>query len=87
MKFIELMKQIKSAEQPTTPKPTAQLPQNMEYAWDPKANQWIAVMKDNPSVTPPTYNPNNIQNQNLCISPSPTYNKTILRICICDNKI
>ena len=50
--------------QPTSPKPTAQLPQNMEYAWDPKANQWIAVMKDNPSVTPPTYNPNNIQNQN-----------------------
>lgn len=47
-----------SAEQPTTPKPTTQLPQNMEYAWDPKANQWIAVMKDNPSVTPPTYNPN-----------------------------
>ena len=47
-----------SAEQPTTPKPTAQLPQNMEYVWDPKANQWIAVMKDNPSVTPPTYNPN-----------------------------
>lgn len=58
MKFIKLMKQIKSAEQPTSPKPTAQLPQNMEYAWDPKANQWIAVMKDNPSVTPPTYNPN-----------------------------
>ena len=58
MKFIKLMKQIKSAEQPTTPKPTTQLPQNMEYAWDPKANQWIAVMKDNPSVTPPTYNPN-----------------------------
>ena len=58
MKFIKLMKQIKSAEQPTTPKPTAQLPQNMEYAWDPKTNQWIAVMKDNPSVTPPTYNPN-----------------------------
>ena len=58
MKFIKLMKQIKSAEQPTTPKPTAQLPQNMEYAWDPKANQWIAVMKDNPSVTPPTYNSN-----------------------------
>ena len=58
MKFIKLMKQLKSAEQPTTPKPTAQLPQNMEYAWDPKANQWIAVMKDNPSVTPPTYDPN-----------------------------
>lgn len=58
MKFIKLMKQIKSTEQPTTPKPTAQLPQNMEYAWDPKTNQWIAVMKDNPSVTPPTYNPN-----------------------------
>lgn len=50
--------------QPTSPKPTAQLPQNMEYAWDPKANTWIAVMKDNPVVTPPTYNPNNIQNQN-----------------------
>ena len=58
MKFIKLMKQIKSAEQPTTPKPTTQLPQNMEYAWDPKTNQWIAVMRDNPSVTPPTYNPN-----------------------------
>ena len=55
---------IKSSEQPTTPKPTEVLPTNMQWAWDPKANTWIAVMKDNPVVTPPTYNPNNIQNQN-----------------------
>ena len=58
MKFIKLMKQIKSSDTPTTPKPTEQLPDNLMYAWDPKTNQWIAVMKDNPSVTPPTYNPN-----------------------------
>lgn len=69
MKFTKLIKQIKSADQPTTPKPTAQLPQNMEYAWDPKANQWIAVMKDNTSVTPPLYNP---QNQNT-MSNATTY--------------
>lgn len=50
------------AEEPTTPKPTTTLPDNMTWAWDPKANQWIAVMKDNPVVTPPTYNPNNITN-------------------------
>lgn len=49
-----------SSEQPTTPKPTQTLPDTMTWAWDPKANQWIAVMKDNPVVTPPTYNPNNI---------------------------
>lgn len=55
---------IKSSKQPTTPKPTEVLPTNMQWAWDPKANTWIAVMKDNPVVTPPTYNPNNIQNQN-----------------------
>lgn len=60
MKFIKL----KSAEQPTTPKPTTTLPNNMTWAWDPKANQWIAVMKDNPVVTPPTYNPNNVNNLN-----------------------
>lgn len=53
---------IEAAEQPTTPKPTTTLPDNMVWAWDPKANQWIAVMKDNPVVTPPTYNPNNLQN-------------------------
>lgn len=53
---------IEAAEQPTTPKPTTTLPDNMTWAWDPKANQWIAVMKDNPVVTPPTYNPNNITN-------------------------
>lgn len=55
---------IKSSEQPTTPKPTEVLPTNLQWVWDPKANTWIAVMKDNPVVTPPTYNPNNIQNQN-----------------------
>lgn len=55
---------IEAAEQPTTPKPTTTLPDNMTWAWDPKANQWIAVMKDNPVVTPPTYNPNNVNNLN-----------------------
>lgn len=64
MKFRNIIKhnKIKAAEQPTTPKPTTTLPDNMTWAWDPKANQWIAVMKDNPVVTPPTYNPNNITN-------------------------
>lgn len=63
MKFIKIKNnKIEAAEQPTTPKPTATLPDNMVWAWDPKGNQWIAVMKDNPVVTPPTYNPNNLQN-------------------------
>ena len=66
MKFIKVKRnnKIEAAEQPTTPKPTTTLPNNMTWAWDPKANQWIAVMKDNPVVTPPTYNPNNVNNLN-----------------------
>lgn len=65
MKFIKIRNnKIEAAEQPTTPKPTTTLPNNMTWAWDPKANQWIAVMKDNPVVTPPTYNPNNVNNLN-----------------------
>lgn len=44
--------------QPNKSKPTTVLPDNMQWAWDPEAADWIAVLKDNPSVTPPTYNPN-----------------------------
>lgn len=60
MKFLNK----KSAETPTIPKPSAQLPQGYEYVWDGSANQWIAVQKNNPNITPPTYNPNNTNNIN-----------------------
>lgn len=64
MKFIKINKnnKIEAAEQPTTPKPTTILPDNMTWVWDTKANQWIAVMKDNPNITQPTYNTDNITN-------------------------
>lgn len=53
-------------EQPNKPKPTTVLPQNMEWSWDPNAQDWVAVLKDNTNVTPPLYDPNNqnLVNQN-----------------------
>lgn len=45
--------------QPNKPKPTTMLPDNMEWAWDPDAADWVAVLKDNTNTTPPLYNPNN----------------------------
>lgn len=49
-------------QQPNKPKPTTTLPDNLEWAWDPNAADWVAVMKDNKVTTPPLYDPNN---QNL----------------------
>lgn len=67
-----------SADQPTMPKPTQMLPDNMQWAWDPKANQWVAVMKDNPTVTPPTYNPTNQQNYNQTTNYMSTVKSSII---------
>ena len=64
MKFVSIDKnnKIKAAvQQPNKPKPTTTLPDNMEWSWDPEAQDWVAVMKNNVNVTPPLYNP---QNQN-----------------------
>ena len=62
MKFIK----IKSADMPTKPKPTEQLPNNLMYVWDPNANDWIILQKDTNKATPPLYDPNNqnVVNQN-----------------------
>lgn len=46
-------------QQPNKPKPTTMLPDNMEWAWDPDAADWVAVLKDNDNTTPPLYDPNN----------------------------
>ena len=45
--------------QPNKPKPTTMLPDNMQWAWDPDAADWVAVLKDNTNTTPPLYDPNN----------------------------
>lgn len=55
MKFLK----IKSADMPTKPKPTEQLPNNLMYVWDPNANDWIILQKDTNKATPPLYDPNN----------------------------
>ena len=55
MNFIK----IKSADMPTKPKPTEQLPNNLMYVWDPNANDWIILQKDTNKATPPLYDPNN----------------------------
>lgn len=46
-------------QQPNKPKPTTMLPDNMQWAWDPDAADWVAVLKDNDNTTPPLYDPNN----------------------------
>lgn len=46
-------------QQPNKPKPTTMLPDNMQWAWDPDAADWVAVLKDNTNTTPPLYDPNN----------------------------
>lgn len=57
MKFLRVKKA--EVQQPNKPKPTTMLPDNMEWAWDPDAADWVAVLKDNTNTTPPLYNPNN----------------------------
>lgn len=46
-------------QQPNKPKPTTMLPDNMQWAWDPEAADWVAVLKDNTNTTPPLYDPDN----------------------------
>lgn len=46
-------------QQPNKPKPTTMLPDNMQWAWDPDAADWVAVLKDNTNITPPLYDPSN----------------------------
>jgi len=53
------MKKESAIQQPNKPKPTTMLPDNMEWAWDPEAADWVAVLKDNTNTTPPLYDPNN----------------------------
>ena len=54
----DLNTKIKAAVQPTKPKPTQMLPDNMTWAWDPNGNSWVAVMKESDDVTAPLYSPN-----------------------------
>lgn len=65
MKFFKLTKA--EVTQPTKQKPTTTLPDNMQWAWDPNAQNWIAVLKDN-SDTTSLYTPN--QNNNLTTTTS-----------------
>ena len=53
------MKKESAIQQPNKPKPTTMLPDNMQWAWDPEAADWVAVLKDNTNTTPPLYDPNN----------------------------
>lgn len=74
MKFIK----IKSADMPTKPKPTEQLPNNLMYVWDPNANDWIILQKDTNKATPPLYDPNN---QNV-VNQSTNYMSNIKSSCL-----
>ena len=75
MKFIK----IKSADMPTKPKPTEQLPNNLMYVWDPNANDWIILQKDTNKATPPLYDPNN---QNLVNQNTTSYMSTVKSSCL-----
>lgn len=57
MKFFKVKES--AVMQPNKPKPTTMLPDNMTWSWDPNAQDWVAVLKDNTNVTPPLYDPNN----------------------------
>lgn len=73
MKFLK----IKSADMPTKPKPTEQLPNNLMYVWDPNANDWIILQKDT-NTTPPLYDPNN---QNV-VNQTTSYMSTVKSACL-----
>jgi len=64
--------------QPNKPKPTTMLPDNMEWAWDPDAADWVAVLKDNNNTTPPLYDPNN---QNI-VNQTTSYMSTAKSACL-----
>jgi len=65
-------------QQPNKPKPTTMLPDNMEWAWDPDAADWVAVLKDNDNTTPPLYDPNN---QNV-VNQTTSYMSTVKSSCL-----
>jgi hypothetical protein len=66
-------------QQPNKPKPTTMLPDNMQWAWDPEAADWVAVLKDNTNTTPPLYDPNN---QNLVNQNTTSYMSTVKSACL-----
>lgn len=68
--------------QPNKPKPTTMLPDNMQWAWDPDAADWVAVLKDNTNTTPPLYDPNN---QNA-VNNTTTYMSNIKSASVIDGK-
>ena len=69
-----LGKEIQSTiQQPNKPKPTTMLPDNMQWAWDPEAADWVAVLKDNNNTTPPLYDPSN---QNV-VNQTTNYTSTV----------
>lgn len=65
-------------QQPNKPKPTTMLPDNMQWAWDPSAADWVAVLKDNNNTTPPLYDPNN---QNV-VNQTTNYMSTVKSGCL-----
>lgn len=65
-------------QQPNKPKPTTILPDNMQWAWDPEAADWVAVLKDNTNTTPPLYDPNN---QNV-VNQTTNYMSTVKSACL-----
>ncbi len=65
-------------QQPNKPKPTTMLPDNMQWAWDPEAADWVAVLKDNTNTTPPLYDPNN---QNV-VNQTTSYMSAIKSSCL-----
>lgn len=68
--------------QPNKPKPTTMLPDNMQWAWDPDAADWVAVLKDNTNTTPPLYDHNN---QNA-VNNTTTYMSNIKSASVIDSK-
>ena len=77
-KYEKEMKKESAIQQPNKPKPTTMLPDNMEWAWDPDAADWVAVLKDNANTTPPLYDPNN---QNV-VNQTTSYMSTVKSSCL-----
>lgn len=76
-KFEPISKES-AIQQPNKPKPTTMLPDNMQWAWDPDAADWVAVLKDNDNTTPPLYDPNN---QNV-VNQTTNYMSTVKSSCL-----
>lgn len=78
-KIFYNMKKESAVMQPNKPKPTTMLPDNMTWSWDPNAQDWVAVLKDNTNVTPPLYDPNN---QNVVNQNTTSYMSTVKSACL-----